>query len=69
MVVGALRGEPIEPGDATMTERERLLGDVLNHVWFALMVGWSGGQQSQATILEQMSASIGLVLDEPERPA
>jgi AcrR family transcriptional regulator len=65
MVVGSYRGKPIEPGNASMTDRERLLGDVLNHVWFALMVGWSGGQHTQAMILERMRASIELVLGEP----
>jgi len=65
MVVGAYRGKPIEPGDPELTDRERLLGDVLNQVWFALMVGWSGGQSTQPMILERMRASIELVLDEP----
>jgi len=62
MVLGAYRGKPIEPGDPELSEREKLIGDVLNHVWFALMVGWSGGQHTQAGILDRMRASIELVL-------
>jgi len=62
MVLGAYRGKPIEPGDPRLSEREKLIGDVLNHVWFALMVGWSGGQHTQAGILDRMRASIELVL-------
>lgn len=62
MVLGAYRGKPIEPGDPELSEQEKLIGDVLNHVWFALMVGWSGGQHSQTGILDRMRASIELVL-------
>ena len=62
MVVGALRGVPVDAGDASLTERERLLGDVLNHIWFALMVGWSGGLHTQTTIQEKMHDAVELVL-------
>jgi len=65
MVVGALRGAPqrhteIEP----LSERERLLGEVLNQIWFAVMVGWSSGLQTQSSINERMRASVELVLDD-----
>jgi AcrR family transcriptional regulator len=63
MVVGALRGVPVEPGDDSLSEREQLLGDVLQHIWFALMVGWAGGLHTQATIQEKMRASVELVLE------
>jgi len=63
MVVGSLRGAPFVPGDPELTEREELLGDVLQHIWFALMVGWSGGLHTQATIQEKMRASVELVLE------
>ena len=66
MIVGAMRGEPLMPGAEAMSERERLLGDVLNQIWFALMVGWSGGLQTQATIQEHMRASVELILGETE---
>lgn len=64
MIVGALRGEFVTEKDETITARERLVGEVLNQIWFAVMVGWSGGLQTQATINERMRASVGLVLDE-----
>jgi len=67
MIVGALRGEPIQPDDETMTDREQLLGDVLNQIWFAVMVGWSGGLQTQASINERMRASVELIVDETKR--
>ena len=64
MVVGSLRGKAIPVvGDADISDSERLLGEVLNHIWFALMVGWSSGLQSQASIQERMRASVELVLD------
>lgn len=66
MIVGAMRGEAVTPGAEVMTDRERLLGDVLNQIWFALMVGWSGGLQTSATINERMRASVGLILGEDE---
>jgi AcrR family transcriptional regulator len=67
MVLGAYRGKPIEPDDPELSEQEKLIGDVLNHVWFALMVGWSGGQHTQAAILDRMRASIELVLSAVKR--
>jgi AcrR family transcriptional regulator len=67
MIVGALRGQPVLPGDETMTDRERLLGDVLSQIWFAVMVGWSGGLETQASINERMRASVELILGETMR--
>lgn len=67
MIVGALRGKPVLPEDETMTAREELIGDVLNQIWFAVMIGWSGGLESQASINERMRASVELVLGETKR--
>ena len=68
MVVGALRGEPIAAsGAAEIDERERLLGEVLNQIWFAVMINWSSGCETQASINERMSASVELVLDGANR--
>jgi AcrR family transcriptional regulator len=66
MAVGAMRGKQLDPGDVSLSDREQLLGDVLNQIWFALMVGWSGGLHSQSTIQEKMRASVELVLDGPD---
>ena len=64
MIVGALRDVGVVAEDDTMTERERLEGDVLNQIWFAMMVGWSGGLQTQASIIDRMSEAAGLILGE-----
>jgi AcrR family transcriptional regulator len=69
MIVGALRGQPVLPGDETMSDRERLLGDVLSQIWFAVMVGWSGGLETQSSINERMRASVELILCETMREA
>lgn len=66
MIVSALRDEPVDAGTDEITERERLVGDLLDRVWFALMMNWAGGVQSQSTIGEQMRASVELVLGRPE---
>lgn len=63
MVVGALRGKPVPAGDVSITDREQLLGEVLNQIWFAVMVSWTSGVQTQASINERMRASVELVLD------
>jgi TetR/AcrR family transcriptional regulator, cholesterol catabolism regulator len=62
MIVSALRGEPVAGDSAWIADEERLVGDLLNRVWFALMMSWAGGVQSQGTIALQMRASVELVL-------
>ena len=69
MIVGALRGETLDAGDTSVSERERLLGEILNHIWFALMVGWSGGLQTPASVNERMRESVELILRETEHPS
>jgi hypothetical protein len=64
MVVAALRGEPFCEDSDDLNERERLLGEILNQIWFAVMVGWSSGLQTQASINKRMRASVELVLDD-----
>lgn len=63
MIVAAFRGVPVLSADDSMTDHERLLGDVLNQIWFAAMVGWSGGLETQASIDERMHASVGLIMN------
>ncbi len=63
MVVRALRGSS-RVGDDSPSDHERLLGEVLNQIWFAVMVGWSSGLQTHASINERMRASVELVLDD-----
>ena len=62
MIVGALRGSFVADNDESISKQEKLVGDVLNQIWFAVMVGWSGGLQTQTTIHERMADAVGLVL-------
>ena len=63
MIVGSMRGRPIGPDELVSFDAdERLIGEVLNGIWFARMVGWAGGQQSQAAINEHMRAAVEMIL-------
>ena len=64
MIVGAMRGEPIAPEmPAVFAAREKRVGDVLNKIWFAVMVGWSSGIQTQSSLNEYMRDAVVLILD------
>jgi AcrR family transcriptional regulator len=63
MVVAALRGKPDPSGDSELSaECEISLAHSLTLVWFALLVGWSGGLHGQATVIEEMSTNVELLL-------
>ena len=66
MVVMSLRGvvSRADGGlcDPGASERESKLADTLDLIWFALLVGWSGGVHGQAAVIEKMRTSAGLVL-------
>ena len=66
MIVMSLRGklsqsdgELIDPG---ATPGETRVAEALNHIWFSLLVGWSGGLHSQAVLLEKMESLAALIL-------
>ena len=68
LVVMALRGalyrsdgELIDP-DPPVTESERKVANGLELMWFALLVGWSGGMRSQGEILDGMRETADLIL-------
>lgn len=66
-IVAALRGEAPHPGDDLTelvgTEREQAVAMVLNHVWFASLIGWSGGLHSVKTVPERVRQTAHLLLD------
>ena len=67
MVTQALRGSP-EP-DGPPTEFEENVAWVLHHVWFAALVGWSGGLHGQATVIDRVSKAAELILRDGSPPS
>jgi AcrR family transcriptional regulator len=60
MVIQALRGST-DP-DLACTEFEEKITWVLQQVWFAALVGWSGGLHGQATVVDRVSMATDLLL-------
>jgi AcrR family transcriptional regulator len=54
-------GELIDPVPEA-SERETELASTLELIWFALLVGWSGGTHKQADVLERMRSSARLII-------
>jgi AcrR family transcriptional regulator len=66
LIVVALRGEPLDPGaDAGElgSEWERRVAFLLQHVWFASLVGWSGGLHPADLVVERMRDTLELLLE------
>jgi AcrR family transcriptional regulator len=61
MVVVALRGS-VEEAEPIPGETERLLTHALTRVWFSLLLGWAGGLHGQATVIEEMSDCVELMV-------
>ena len=61
LVATSLRGDPA--GAALPTDRERAIADVLQHVWFSSLIGWSAGLHGQAFVVEQTRTAARLLLD------
>jgi AcrR family transcriptional regulator len=61
LITTALRGAPVSATDSPSDE-ERELAFVLQQVWFASLIGWSGGLHGQSGIVEQTRAAARLVL-------
>lgn len=66
MIVMSLRGEILTDGDELVdpqpTPEEMRSAEALNHIWFSLLVGWSGGLHSQAVLLDKMRSLAEVVL-------
>ena len=62
LVTMALRGAPAAGEDAAPSDEERVLARSLQMVWFASLVGWSGGLHGQAGIVQQTRAAAELML-------
>jgi AcrR family transcriptional regulator len=69
MVVAALRGEapPIQRplAERLGSEREQRIALVLEHVWFACLLGWVSGLHPVKTVTERMRDTVSLLLEQP----
>ncbi len=59
IILGVYRGSFTQ---AFPTEQEQLLAHLLQNVWFAALVGWTGGLHSHQTVIEQVHAASRLLL-------
>ena len=57
-MVAALRGESF----SELRGPEQDVAELLQQVWFALLVGWAGGLHSQAEIVEKVRTAAEILL-------
>ena len=60
-VVAALRGEARAPV-ADTDPNEEVVAELLQQVWFALLVGWAGGIHGQAEVVEKVRTAAAILL-------
>ena len=69
MVVAALRGEAPRSerplAEPVGSEREQRIALVLEHVWFACLLGWVSGLHPVKTVSERMRDAVSLLLEQP----
>ena len=59
IILGVYRGEFT---DTFPSEDEQLLAHLLQNVWFAALVGWTGGLHDHQTVVDQTRAATRLLL-------
>ncbi|MCP3984836.1 MAG: TetR/AcrR family transcriptional regulator [bacterium] len=66
MIIAALRGEKpdlsLPLSEPIGTAREQSIALMLNHVWFAALLGWSSGLHGSDVVADRMSQAIDLML-------
>jgi AcrR family transcriptional regulator len=69
MVVAAIRGEAVSAlrplAEPVGSEREQRIALVLEHVWFACLLGWVSGLHPVKTVTERMRDAVSLLLEQP----
>ncbi|UCE84958.1 MAG: TetR/AcrR family transcriptional regulator [Deltaproteobacteria bacterium] len=69
LITAALRGtagtEPAPTSNRLPSERERTLAYLLQHVWFASLVGWAGGLHGQSAVVELVQTAAEWLLRDP----
>ncbi len=62
MIIVALRGSHVAGEESALTQSEERLAWSLQLVWFALLVGWSGGLHTQAAVVDHTRVTAELLL-------
>jgi AcrR family transcriptional regulator len=62
LIAAALRGNPASSNAVVPSDEEIAIADVLQHVWFAALVGWSSGLHGQPAIVEHTRNAAALLL-------
>lgn len=66
LIIAAYRGVGLldfsEPGCAQPSKKERALSEYLQQIWFASLVGWSGGLHGPAEILRMVREAAELLM-------
>ena len=62
MIIVALRGSRLDGDASALTQSEERLAWSLQLVWFALLVGWSGGLHTQAAVVDHTRVTAELLL-------
>ena len=65
LIVASLKGAAVN-GVAVVSPAEREIASTLNLLWFALLLNWSSGVQTQAAVIDKMARFCELLLDRPE---
>jgi len=69
MVVAAIRSETVSVerplAEPVGSEREQRVALVLEHVWFACLLGWVSGLHPVKTVTERMRDAVSLLLEQP----
>ena len=62
LTVATIRGEAASEWRGEATEAQRTAAMILQHVWFASLVGWAGGQHDVQAAIDQVKAAAKMVM-------
>ncbi len=66
MIISALRGETPDFSrpltEPIGTEREQSIALILNHIWFAALLGWASGLHPASAVADRMAQAIDMIL-------
>lgn len=62
LITASMRGVVLDGSEGEPSESEATVAFLLQHVWFATLVGWAGGLHDTEQIIEQVMAGADLLL-------